>query len=343
MIRVTHLLDDDGMGGIVRLLPDHIRRLSNGARHDIRVVRTDGLAPTDLDCDVAVVHFTANWAKLPFLVALRAIMGRRRIVVVEHSYTESYERECVRRPWRFHTMLQLAYAMADRVVAVSMTQGEWLRRTRTVRADALRVIPQGHDVSKLFGLEPPETSHTAPLRLVAYGRYARQKGFDVLIDAMRLIDPAIANLTLCGKGPDGEMLQDRAADLPHVNVYGSVSDVSELLVGFDAVVVPSRWEAFGLVAAEARAAARPVIASRVDGLIDQIDERNGILVDPNDSIALATAIRTLRARDIGALGTQGRASVASEWNATMDGWSALLRELAPRHYQPLPPRPEFAR
>ena len=48
-------------------------------------------------------------------------------------------------------------------------------------------------------------------------------------DAMRLIDPAIANLTLCGKGPDGEMLQDRAARRRFLGMYGTMNSTGKAL------------------------------------------------------------------------------------------------------------------
>jgi glycosyltransferase involved in cell wall biosynthesis len=62
----------------------------------------------------------------------------------------------------------------------------------------------------------------------------------------------------------------------------------------DVVVVPSTWrEAFGLVAAEAMASARPVIASRVGGLPEVLGEQGGVLVPPGDEDALADAIRAM--------------------------------------------------
>ena len=67
-----------------------------------------------------------------------------------------------------------------------------------------------------------------------------------------------------------------------------------LLKAADLFLMPSKWEGFGLSAAEAMAAGLPVIASRTDGLIDVIDHNaNGLLVTPNDLDELTQSIKSL--------------------------------------------------
>jgi glycosyltransferase involved in cell wall biosynthesis len=277
--------------------------------------------------DIAVVHFTVNWTKLPFLTALRAQLGGARLALVEHSYTEAYERLRVPHPRRFRTMLKLNYAQADRVVAVSRAQADWLMRAGVVGGNRLVAIPTALDTSALSAV-PPVVRHGGPIRLGAYGRYVPQKGFDVLIEAMKLVDPSVATLDMRGLGPDFEALSAAATGLQHVNVGGSVSDLPAYLGGLDAVVIPSRWEAFGLVGAEARAAGRPILAARTDGLVEQTDPATGILFPAEDPAATADAIRALATRDLTAMGEHARRSVEGALDATIAGWTALLTDLA---------------
>ena len=327
MPQVLHLIDDTGLGGVTRVLADHLPQLAGRFTHQVRAVRTHWRLPPRINADIVVVHFTLCWAKLPFLLALRLHAPRARLVLVEHSYTASYEQLCVRNRARFHTLLRIGYRIAHRVVAVSHGQADWLRQAKLVTQGRLVSIPQACDTSAIAAL-PPVAAAARPLRLGAYGRYVPQKGFDILIEAMRHVSPDVATLELAGYGPDLPVLQQAAADLPHVRIGGPIDGPATLLARVDAVVIPSRWEAFGLVAMEARAAGRPMIAALADGLVEQIDSSWAIPFGSQDANQLAAAIRTLATRDLAAMGEAARASVAAALSRTIDDWKTLLHELA---------------
>ena len=333
MTHVLHLLDDARLGGVTRGLPDHIRRLTGPFRHEIKVLDAAYRLPGRIDADIVVVHFTVNWAKMPFMAMLRARLGKRPMIIAEHSYTEAYEQLCVPHQARFRTMLRWNFALADRVVAVSRAQGAWLERAGVVPAARLVPIPQALDTSALDSV-PPVNRLPGPMRLGTYGRYVPQKGFDILIEAMRLVPPSVATLQIGGLGPDFEALSTAAHGLPHVSVGGKVTDVAGFLTTVDAVVIPSRWEAYGLVSAEARAAGRPVLATRTDGLVEQIDPAWGLLCPSQDPRALAEAIQVMAASDLRAMGEKARGSVVGALDATIAGWRAVLTELT----QPRPAR-----
>ena len=99
-------------------------------------------------------------------------------------------------------------------------------------------------------------------------------------------------------------------------MLGYVADVPALLNAVDMVLVPSRWEGFGLAAAEAMAAGRPVVATRVAGLEDLIDHgQTGLLIERGSVVALAEAIVQL-AGDAGLrerLGAAARRHVATHY------------------------------
>jgi glycosyltransferase involved in cell wall biosynthesis len=125
-----------------------------------------------------------------------------------------------------------------------------------------------------------------PLRLVAIGRNAPEKGFDVLVRALHGID---AQLDVFGAGTE-VLTSDR------VRGHGARSrdEIGRALTSAHALVVPSRNEGLGLAALEALAAGRPVIASAVGGLVETVEDGvDGILVPPDDVEALAGALREL--------------------------------------------------
>ncbi|HRK18088.1 MAG TPA: glycosyltransferase family 4 protein [Hyphomicrobiaceae bacterium] len=323
-MRVVHIIDDAGFGGVVRYIDTLKEALGDAVHHDRVVVDTGSVRLPRLDGDVVVLHATVAWRKVPFFLALRLATRGRMLVLVEHSYTEAYERLKVGNIARFRNLLRFCYGRADRVVAVSYGQAAWMRRAHLLPATRLVVIPSFTDVAGLRQIALPKDG-ARPLRLGAFGRYAEQKGFDVLIEAMRQVPAEVATLELRGLGPDADALKARAAQLDHVRVGDAVADVPAFLSSVDVVVVPSRWEAFGQVALEARAAGRPVIASAVDGLVEQIEADAGLLVEPDEAALLAQAIRSLSGYDgLEAMAQAARLSARDHAARSIAAWHDLL-------------------
>ena len=134
-----------------------------------------------------------------------------------------------------------------------------------------------------------------PLRLVAVGRLAREKGYGVLLDALQQLDAV--ELDVFGDGPEAAQLRAQAAPLgDRVRFHGvrTRAEIAETLVRAHALVAPSLREGLGLVALEALALGRPVVASGIGGLVETVTHGDdGILVPPGDAGALADALRRL--------------------------------------------------
>jgi glycosyltransferase involved in cell wall biosynthesis len=117
-----------------------------------------------------------------------------------------------------------------------------------------------------------------PVRVVAIGRNSPEKGLDLLRDLG-------VPVTIYGEGT--ESLPGGRGPVPR-------AELIEALIGAHALVVPSRREGLGLVALEAMALGRPVIATRVGGLPESIEDGvDGILVPPDDVAALRGAVARL--------------------------------------------------
>ena len=161
---------------------------------------------------------------------------------------------------------------------------------------------------------------TADAPVVGFvGRLRREKGLDVLIRALPAVVVSFpgTRLLVVGNGPEAGALRDlaRSAGVDERVVWMGMRDKLEtrrLFAAMDLAVVPSRFEGFGLAAAEAQAAGLPVVAADVDGLREVIDDgETGLLVPPEDPGAFAKAIVRLLG-DPGAareLGRQGRIRV----------------------------------
>ena len=330
MIRAAHLLDDFSMGGVTRALTlfeeDELRAMVSS---NVVSIDPNSLFAPSIKADLIVDHMALSWRRLAFLMTLKMRHPFTRMVHVEHSYTRAFERNHVSKPSRFRAMLRIASTVFHSIVCVSSAQRDWLRDEVGIKADKLRVIYPWTDRTSLF--EVPALTHQGerPLRLLAYGRYAPVKNLNELIKAMRAFPTQQIELTVFGDGPDRRELESLAADLPHVCVNGSCSDPSAYLAQCDAVVIPSRYEAFGLVATEARMAGRPILVADVDGLPEQVG--NAGLVAPMENAAQITAaIQKLTIADIQAMGEAGREEVRTQAPGILNGWKSLITELSPQ-------------
>ena len=129
-----------------------------------------------------------------------------------------------------------------------------------------------------------------------------------------------------GDGPEREKLEGLAADLPHVEVHGPCPDPARYLTQCDAVIIPSRYEAFGLVATEARMAARPVIVANVDGLPEQVGA-GGSIAPLGTATEIAKAIRWAARTNLAPLGHAARRGVKAQPANIIRGWSQLISEV----------------
>lgn len=147
--------------------------------------------------------------------------------------------------------------------------------------------------------EPADQAVAAPSGapvVLAVGRLARQKAFDVLIEAAprwRDLSPA-PRLAIAGEGPLAGDLAAQAARLAvSVDFLGRRADVPALLAEAAVFVLPSRWEGQALILQEALRAGVPIVATRAGGNPDLTGEDGALLVPPGDPAAIADAVRAV--------------------------------------------------
>ena len=155
----------------------------------------------------------------------------------------------------------------------------------------LKPWPQNLGVKTIF-----DGRDGLPLRIGAYGLLRTIKGFDTLIEAAHLVRQRGVDLTVDISGEGSERtklleLIDRLQLNDVVKIHGETANALEDMKKRDIVIQPSLFESFGLVALEAQALGRAVIASHVGGLVDVVlDRETGLLVPPSRPDLLADAI-----------------------------------------------------
>ena len=239
------------------------------------------------------------------------------IVTTEHNVWETY-----------HLASRFANAATfvrnDAVIAVSQAVGRSILASRTGRrhAELIRVIRNGidTDVVRREGLEPPATE-IPPGSYGTVTHLRHRKGVDVLIEAAAALRKAFPGrrCLVGGIGP----LERRLRRQSHtsgdaVEFLGLRTDARRILHALDVVVIPSRHEGLPLVLLEAMALGRPIVATRVDGIAEVLEDGvTGLLVPAEDPAALALALaRLFREPELGGrLGSAARDAVERRFHA----------------------------
>jgi len=215
--------------------------------------------------DVDLVH--AHW-----LAAGAVAMTLRKPYVVQVWGTDV---ELARRvPWLARPVLRRARL----VVAASRFLAE---EARALGARDVRVVPSGVAIPESVG-EPEDPPH-----VLYVGRLSAEKGILELVEACRDLP-----LVVVGDGP-------LRARVPNAVGFVPPGELGPWYERAAAVAVPSRREGYGVVAREAMAWGRPVVASRVGGLADVVqDGATGRLVVPGNVAALRAALVELLGDDM---------------------------------------------
>jgi glycosyltransferase involved in cell wall biosynthesis len=138
------------------------------------------------------------------------------------------------------------------------------------------------------------------LAVTIIARLTEQKAHRVLLDAFAgASELADAHLVIVGDGELRDELRRRADTLgiaPRTHFAGARRDLGNMLAATDVFVMPSLWEGLPLSLVLAMGAGLPVVASRVAGIPEVVEDgRTGLLVDPGDAPQLGTALARLAA------------------------------------------------
>ena len=215
---IYHLVDDAGFGGVNRMLDHLTRALGTEEKHELVRVKRGQLSPPRLaDASHIVSHLSVCWKNMPLMTALRARYAETPLIHVEHSYSERFVTARVENRERFETLLSAAYAMFDRIVAVSARQGNWLGR-KFVGPDRLAVIEPCVELDDFFAL--PDRIAGRKTVIGAIGRFDTQKGFDILIEGLRKSDRQDIEIHFYGQGEEEKRLKKLAGYDPRIVFKG---------------------------------------------------------------------------------------------------------------------------
>lgn len=203
--------------------------------------------------------------------------------------------------WFFLILEKFASLFRDYIICVSDADKESALKHKLIDPAKISVIHNG--LAPINFLTRDEAKKALGLRsdqaiLGSIANFYKTKGLDILVDAISLLDKQFLNqihLVIVGEGKERIFIEKKILEYelgPKITLIGKLSDAEKYLKAFDIFLLPSRKEGFPFVLLEAMQAGLPIIASKVGGIPEALEDA-GLQVRAEDPKALAEAITKL--------------------------------------------------
>ena len=256
---------------------------------------------------IDILH--SQGARADFYTRISARLSRPRVKVVCTIATpvEGFDIGLLRKGI-YCFFDRLSERFVDRFLVVSEALRKIMIDGHKVTPDKVIKVYNGIELNEYYPNKSDQSSRhirkeygigATDILIGAIGRLVWQKGFEYLIRSFPEVLKSCpdARLLLVGDGPLRANLEvlSEALDMKDKIIFaGFRSDIKEVLASMDILVIPSLLEGFPMVTLEAMALAKPIVATCIDGLREQIiDGESGILLPPKDPSALTASIMKL--------------------------------------------------
>lgn len=274
----------------------------------------------------------ANWSSNGLIAGLAGCLMRTPVLTTVRGEDVSRLSSS-----RFNAALMyLCLLMSRRVVTVSEAIYHSIVRRFPNRAHKVCLIPNGVDETFL-AVRPGRKS--GKVHLLTVGSLIPRKGIDQILYAMsRLGESANLVLSIVGEGPERSRLESIVTSLalePRVQLLGRMAPerMGEVLARADIFVLASHSEGRPNVILEAMASGLPVVASRIEGVDELVNEgTTGLLFEPGEVEDLSAKITVLarNARLRQQMGEAARQFIVQQqllWRQTAERYAELYRQL----------------
>lgn len=250
-----------------------------------------------------IIHVHSSFAGLFVRICFFFKKKRPKIVYCAHGWSFLMDISPVKKKL-YGYMERILSRQTDNIINISNHEFIGSQEFKIPRVKSL-VIPNGiedqRNKPKDIGLKLDQSK----INLLFVGRFDRQKGLDILIDFLNANPMKHVQLYTIGQN----VLDSRFVKMPsNVINLGWIDHrlIDSYYERFDAVIIPSRWEGFGLVAIEAMKNKKPVLASNRGDLPDLVTNGvNGYLFNLNNLEELTGILTTVSKQELKAMGENG--------------------------------------
>ena len=258
--------------------------------------------------DPTIIHLHSTFAGA--VVRPTFLLGRRRGKVVYCAHGWAFSMEVPEWKKKLYSMVEhCLLPLTDAVLNISNSEHH-LAVLHGLPLDKMKTIRNGINVNLPKRIGSGISFPTEKINLIFVGRHDRQKGLDLLLDIFTTASLNDVHLhvigapVVSGKHPTADL-----ARASNITFYGWIDRdvVSQMICSADALIMPSRWEGFGLTALEAMRLGKPVIASRRGALSEIIEDgRTGLHFNLEAPSELITILRNLDRDFLRRLGDNGQ-------------------------------------
>ena len=365
-MRILLLSTSMGMGGADQQIL-LLARAMRSRGHDVRIIALAPLGPMGLEAQregiqVESLELGRNLGAIPRVLRLvRIIRAWRPDVLHSHMVHANLLARAIRPVARVRALVstihsindggpvrmaayRLTSGLVDRFTIISRLAAERYIAIKAVPAHRLQVVPNAVDTDRFHKLPEARAVLRRELGLgdefvwLAVGRFEPAKDYPTMIAAfarLATVRPA-SRLLLVGQGSLRSEVEGmvRAAGVEAgVRFLGVRRDIAALMSAADSYLLSSAWEGMPVVLLEAAAAELPIVATRVGGVAEVVEDgTTGLLVPSADPGALAEAMgkmESLTREARLAMGARGRLLVEQRYGTerVMETWERLYSDL----------------
>jgi len=352
--RVLHVIDSLHLGGAQEVILNIVKGANRSRfQHEVATMHGQGVYWDRLEKEGIPLHSLSPQKLIPLYVPrLAALLHRERFdilhchlvaanilgkpigkwcgvpVRINHDHTNDPSRG-------EHSWLLALETWANRasshVVAVSESCRDFLISREHIQPSDVSLIRNAIDLSRFSPSSVDRDSARAdfgiPLDVplvVGVGRLNPQKNFLLFLEIAALVRKASprARFLIAGTGPEEYELRAKAASMgiaDSVVFAGYVADARRVYAAADILLMPSQFEGLPMTLLESMAMKTPVVASRLDGMAEVIEDgRDGFLVAPGNAVGFSDRVLSLihDPEEATSIGSEARKKVEREFSSS---------------------------
>lgn len=250
-----------------------------------------------------IIHLHSSFAGVIGRICLIFLYPfiRPKVIYCPHAFSFLMETSSAKK--RIYVFIEKALLpMTDAIICVSEYEAQQAN-CNGIYASKLFVVHNGvpEKPPKIFREKSPDT----PIELLFVGRFDFQKGYDLLVGAMKKIPHGLLHLTVIGDSVHGN---EKIETLPDAVYTGwlKASQMEHYFQQADALVIPSRWEGFAMVPLEAMSYSLPIVASDATSLPEVVkNQTTGFLFKNGCVDSLVEILKKLADYDLKKMGEEG--------------------------------------
>lgn len=290
-----------------------------------------------LDWDADVVH-AHSYSYFPtYTSALVRVLRERSLVLTTHQPpTETAFKSKLLMKVYNRSLGRLSLRRADKVIAVTRLEADFLVKVAGADPNKITVIPEGVDLD----LFKPKIDKSEQEKVILFvGRIAQEKGLMYLIKAIPRVTKVFPSISVLMVGEDQGIQENLIKAAENLGVEKIVHFLGPKF-GYELArtyrkarvfVLPSLYETFGLAILEAMASGLPIVTTRTGGIPELVEDgSNGMLVGPRNHEALAEAIIKLLSDPDLSLGMSKRNPVKAKrysWESVAESIEGIYKGL----------------